>query len=141
MASYLWLFLATLSVFICISDVKNRHISNFNCVCIFVLCLLIFINNCDYLSIINSCLVLICGFMLNRFSMIGGGDAKLLFAFSIAIAPNYLLLTIMLIIFVGGLQAAILILFSWFKREPYTRGVPYGFAICIGSLFGIAASI
>ncbi|KXO09540.1 Type IV prepilin peptidase TadV/CpaA [Moritella sp. JT01] len=73
--------------------------------------------------------------------MIGGGDAKLLFAFSIAIAPNYLLLTIMLIIFVGGLQAAILILFSWFKREPYTRGVPYGFAICIGSLFGIAASI
>ncbi|QUM90468.1 prepilin peptidase [Moritella sp. 36] len=141
MASYLWLFLATLSVFICISDLKIRHISNFNCVCIFVLCLLIFINNYDYLSIINSSLVLICGFMLNRFNMMGGGDAKLLFAFSIAISPSYLLLTIMVIVFIGGLQAAILILFSWYKKEPYTRGVPYGFAICVGALFGIAASI
>lgn len=141
MALCLWLLLATLSAFICITDFKRRYISNLNCVCIFVLCLLIFINNYDYLSIINSSLILICGFILNRFNMIGGGDVKLLFAFSIAIAPNYLMLTIIVIVFIGGLQAVILIIFSWYKREACVYGVPYGFAICVGALFGIAASI
>ncbi len=78
---------------------------------------------------------------MNRLGIIGGGDAKLFFAFSIAIAPNYLPITIMLIAVIGGLQAMLLVFFSWSQNQLYTRGVPYGFAICVGCLFGIAASI
>ncbi|QUM81970.1 prepilin peptidase [Moritella sp. 5] len=141
MGSNLWLLIATFSIFICLSDFKRRQITNLHCMCIFVLCFLIFIQHYDHLNIINSTLVLIIGFTLNRFNMIGGGDVKLLFAFSIAIAPNYLLLTVMVILFIGGLQAVILFLLSWYRKEAYTRGVPYGFAICVGALLGIAASI
>ncbi|PMH46901.1 hypothetical protein BCU68_01360 [Vibrio sp. 10N.286.49.B3] len=78
------------------------------------------------------------------FRIIAAGDIKLLTAFSLAISPVYLPLTLVIITFIGGVMGIGYYLYGkWSGNEKAVRqrGVPYGVPICLGCLFGIAASL
>lgn len=124
-------------------DIKNRKISN-NIVFIIMIIgfFSIFVKGgMSYL--LSPLIILFVGFILFKFNIIAAGDIKYYAAMSLMIEQQYLLLVTCIILCLGGLQAYCQ--YSIYKltgNERWIgRGVPYGVAISIGSLFGILASI
>ncbi|MEH0698074.1 A24 family peptidase [Vibrio owensii] len=135
-----WLLLVTFSICIIIFDVKERKISN-QC-CFLVALIASALNFLFYfeIQVFNPSMVLFIGVFLSMKGWLGGGDAKLFAAYSTAILPENLFLTVLLILIVGGVVSlCCLIKNKWTKSAD--RGVPYGVAIVIGSLFGIWMSL
>ncbi|MCE7537056.1 prepilin peptidase [Aliivibrio fischeri] len=124
-------------------DIKNRKISN-NVVLIimFVGFFSIFVKG-DISYLLSPLIILFVGFILFKFNIIAAGDIKYYAAMSLMIEQQYLLLVTCIILCLGGLQAYCQ--YSIYKltgnERWIERGVPYGVAISIGSLFGILASI
>jgi len=88
--------------------------------------------------------VLVIGLGLFVFGICGAGDVKLLAALSLAISPNYWLVTLLLIALFGGLLALVCLLYSWYYNkldELKERGLPYGIAIASAGALGISASL
>lgn len=75
--------------------------------------------------------------------MIAAGDIKLMAAFSIAIKPEFIALTLLVITFIGGLISVLYLIAKFVCKEKYIRneGVPFGVPITVGSLLGVAASL
>lgn len=139
---YTWWLMATISIFIMYIDVKKRTIPNNTIVFILTLC---FIKMCflgDLSILPYSFVILIIGFFLHIFNILAAGDTKLLFAFSLAISPEFLPLSLFIITALGGVLALVYYLYGLCTdlEKVKKRGVPYGVPICLGSLFGIAAS-
>ncbi|MUK67411.1 A24 family peptidase [Aliivibrio fischeri] len=124
-------------------DIKNRKISN-NVVLIimFIGFFSIFVKG-DISPLLSPLIILFVGFILFKFNIIAAGDIKYYAAMSLMIELQYLLLVTCIILCLGGLQAYCQ--YSIYKltgnERWIERGVPYGVAISIGSLFGILASI
>lgn len=97
----------------------------------------------EYSHALSSMAILVIGTVLFQLRILAAGDSKLLAAFALMISPQYLPLTIWLIITLGGVLALTQWLVSQVGNHPagMERGVPYGVPICLGSLFGIAASL
>ncbi|MFA1562336.1 A24 family peptidase [Aliivibrio fischeri] len=140
-----WLLLATISLIVCFYDIKKRVISNKVCLIIFLICSVIcyFMQNYDSYKYTLS--IFTVGFILFRLNIIGGGDVKLMLSFSIAVLPKYQLLTIVVILFGGGLMAIgqliYLKILQISQMDAKSRGVPYGVPICVGYLFFISVSL
>jgi prepilin peptidase CpaA len=135
--------LTAISLFICYSDVQQRQIGN-NSVCLVaLLCLSILVVNQQYSAIIHALLILAVGVALFLMRVIAAGDIKLLAAFSLAIKPEYLLSTLGLILLFGGILAGIYLIYGVLTDLKRVRqeGIPYAIPICLGCLFGIAASL
>ncbi|MDD9175403.1 prepilin peptidase [Aliivibrio sp. S2TY2] len=124
-------------------DIKNRKISN-NVVSVimFIGFFSIFVKG-DISYLLSPLIILFVGFILFKFNIIAAGDIKYYAAMSLMIEQQYLLLVTCIILCLGGLQAYCQ--YSIYKltgnERWIERGVPYGVAISIGSLFGILASI
>ncbi|MUI52803.1 A24 family peptidase [Aliivibrio fischeri] len=124
-------------------DIKNRKISN-NIVFIIMIIgfFSIFVKG-DINYVLSPLIILFVGFILFKFNIIAAGDIKYYAAMSLMIEQQYLLLVTCIILCLGGLQAYCQ--YSIYKltgnERWIERGVPYGVAISIGSLFGILASI
>ncbi|HIF9407070.1 TPA: A24 family peptidase [Photobacterium damselae] len=138
-----WFLLTAISFYICIQDIRLRKISNKSCVVVGSICLILSINQANYSIIPYTITIFIFGFILFLFRIIAAGDIKLISAFSIAIDPQYILLTLICVLFLGGLVAFFQIIWLRVTRKSLndSLGVPYGIPICIGCLLGIAASI
>lgn len=138
-----WLFLAIISLWICYQDIAQRTITNKSCIAIFIISALILVEQGSYESIKYSLVIFLIGILLFLLKIIAAGDIKLISAFSVAIAPKYILLTVIVILFLGGVLAIgqVIWIKSSGKSIKTNTGVPYGVPICIGCLFGIAASI
>ncbi|WP_102562983.1 A24 family peptidase [Vibrio sp. 10N.286.49.B3] len=139
-----WLSVATLSIYISVMDIKHRHISNLVCGLVLILSSMMFVAQQEWQVLIYSGAILIIGFIATIFRIIAAGDIKLLTAFSLAISPVYLPLTLVIITFIGGVMGIGYYLYGkWSGNEKAVRqrGVPYGVPICLGCLFGIAASL
>lgn len=140
MTSVGWLLLITLSFQIVYCDIKKRTIRNNHCVLSAVICNLLFFNCHDSLQIFIPLLVFFIGIFLSVKGWLGGGDTKLFAAYSTAILPENLFTAVLMILIVGGVVSlCCLIKNRWTKSID--RGVPYGVAIVIGSLFGIWMSL
>lgn len=138
----IWWLLAIISVFVCYTDIKKRKIENTITIVIFFLCAVKLIVMNNYAPIPYSIMVLVFGFVLHTFNILAAGDTKLFFAFSLAILPEFLPLTLFIITALGGVLAVGYYLYGLCTDldKVKKRGIPYGVPICLGSLFGVAAS-
>jgi prepilin peptidase CpaA len=124
-------------------DIRNRKISNNVILLITIVGFFsIFVKgDIDYL--ISPLIILFVGFILFKFNVIAAGDIKLFSSMSLMINKEYIFIITSIILCIGGIQ--VYCQYSMYKltnnREWIDRGVPYGVAISIGSLFGILASM
>ncbi|MGR6833234.1 A24 family peptidase [Aliivibrio wodanis] len=141
--TWLFCFILITNIYIVFHDVKNRKISN-NVIFLIVLSgfFSIFIKG-ELSYFISPLIILIVGIVLFKFNVIAAGDIKLFSALALMIKQEYILLVICIVLFIGGIQAYCQ--YSMYKltnnKKWVSRGVPYGLAICAGSVFGILASI
>lgn len=86
--------------------------------------------------------LLIVGFFLFRFGILGAGDTKLLVVLSLAIRPQYISLTLVFIAILGGLIAFLYLLYGLMTdiTAVRQRGIPYAIPICVVSGFAIYLS-
>ncbi|MCE4936332.1 A24 family peptidase [Aliivibrio fischeri] len=131
------------NIYVIFHDIKNRKISN-NVVLVimFIGFFSIFVKG-DMSHLLSPLIILFVGFILFKFNIIAAGDIKYYAAMSLMIEQQYLLLVTCIILCLGGLQAYCQYgIYKLTGNERWIeRGVPYGVAISIGSLFGILASI
>lgn len=98
-------------------------------------------------------IVLVCGFTLFAFNLIGGGDAKLLAVAAMWLGMEQLIAFLIVMALAGGALAIVMKLWWWLKLEADTRGsgwfssklktsidLPYGVAIAVGALFAFRHS-
>ncbi|TDE26257.1 hypothetical protein E1100_04835 [Vibrio owensii] len=135
-----WLVLTTLSSLTIYYDIKERTINNYFCFLVLLTCSVIFFSSYLSLQFVSPLMVFGVGVVLSTTGWLGGGDTKLFAAYSTAILPEKLFITVLLILIIGGMVSlCCLIKNKWTKSAD--RGVPYGVAIVIGSLFGIWMSL
>ncbi len=117
-------------------DINSRVIKNCHCSLIALACSVLFLHFYLQPQIFFPLTIFGIGILLNSKGWLGGGDTKLFAAYSTAILPENLFITVLLILIIGGVVSlCCLIKNKWTKSAD--RGVPYGVAIVIGSLFGI----
>lgn len=124
-------------------DIKYRKIPNGVALSVALLGVFFVLSKGEYSRALSSMVILVIGAVLFQLRILAAGDSKLLAAFALMIAPQHLPLTIWLIVTLGGVLALTQWLVSQIGIHPagMERGVPYGVPICLGSLFGIAASL
>ena len=141
-----------------ISDIRTRRIPNWISVVLitsFLLVGLIEGFSLGTLSIhmgIGLC-VLICGFILFAFNVVGGGDAKLLASCAVWMGPEAALTFLVLTALSGGLFSLGVLMFrqmplpvtavkvDWISRlHMQGSGIPYGLAIAVGGIASLIAS-
>ena len=142
-SQFSWLALALLCCLICSQDFTTRTIANQLILLVLLITLSLSVYQHNYSSLLYSGVLLLFGLILWRYNIMGGGDIKLLVAFSLAIKPDFFPLTLVIITGCGGVLALAYYLFGLFTdlAKVKARGFPYGLPICLGSLFGIAASL
>jgi len=135
-----------------ISDIRTRTIPNWISVALIAGFLALGLIEGFALSTIASHMgiglcVLICGFVLFAFNIIGGGDAKLLASSAVWMGPHEVLTFLFLTALAGGLFSLGVLLFrqiplpvfavrvDWIARlHLRDTGIPYGLAIAIGGI-------
>ncbi len=98
-------------------------------------------------------IVLVIGFALFAFGLLGGGDAKLLAVVAMWLGMEQLIAFLVVMALAGGVLAIVMKLWWMIKLEADTRGagwfksklkssidLPYGVAIAIGALFAFRHS-
>ncbi|USD67754.1 prepilin peptidase [Vibrio sp. SCSIO 43136] len=139
--------LTAIAVNICISDWKERRISNqlvgLNFAVCFILALLL-----DYSTIWQgltlALITFVVGLFLFRFKVFGAGDIKLLMGYSLCFNFSLALDNLIGFLLVGGV--VVMVQFGWAYltagyKELKERGVPYGIAIASVSTFNIIALV
>ncbi|MGY3570037.1 prepilin peptidase [Vibrio paucivorans] len=135
------LIIATLFIFL--SDIVHRLIPNCIVVFVAVSAISLMILNESYASLNVTILIFIIGLVLHSKNVLGGGDIKLVLAYSTAIKPELSLLYIVIILLLGGILAT----FYWGCHRVFgnvtnpKEGLPYGLPIGVSGIFCIAASI
>ncbi|MCF1428421.1 MAG: A24 family peptidase [Shewanella sp.] len=109
-----WLIsLATLSFIICLWDIKFRKVPNALCLIVAALCFALLVCYGQWINLIHSGAIILVGIFLSYFRLLGGGDTKLLAAYSLAISPAYLPATLLMVALVGG--GVSLLYWLWLK--------------------------
>ncbi|MDD1781733.1 A24 family peptidase [Enterovibrio sp. ZSDZ35] len=133
--------LATSSAAVLISDVCTRKISNKLSALVLISCLLLsFTNENISLHFAQSAMVFAVGLVLFSAGIIGAGDIKVLCCYSLIIDNQYWLLSIVIIGFLGGITALVILIKIKIIDSYKNEGVPYGLPIVITSLFFIHLS-
>lgn len=86
--------------------------------------------------------ILIVGFMLNFFGVLGGGDSKLLAVLSLGIMPNYIGLMLLCVVVLGGVMAILVLLYGLLTdfQRVREKGIPYAIPISVSGGFFIFLS-
>lgn len=135
-----WLSIVALSIGIILSDIRQRRICNLYCLLVALTCSAFYFYFYSKLQVAIPLTTLLIGIVLGLKGWLGGGDTKLFAAYSTAILPENFFITVLLILIIGGVVSLCCLMKNkWTKSAD--RGVPYGVAIVIGSLFGIWMSL
>ena len=135
---FVYIILATACFVVSLSDIRERTIKNSHVAVIAVLAMVI--GSADY-SLASLWILGICWsalLVLHIFNVMGGGDVKLIAAFSLALPTTFLLPALVLVTVFGGVLAIIYLLKFWWmswRNKEYDSaqiGLPYGIAICCG---------
>ncbi|HBC3483120.1 TPA: prepilin peptidase [Vibrio parahaemolyticus] len=133
----IYVLLALLCAMVSFSDLRHRTIKNHHVGMIALLAIVI--GSADYtldsiwiLGICWSALL-----VLHIFNVMGGGDVKLIAAFSLALPTAFLLPALMLVAVFGGVLTTFYLCKRWWitkksVQEHVQIGLPYGVAICCG---------
>ncbi|MBL4828541.1 MAG: prepilin peptidase [Aliivibrio sp.] len=138
-----FIMLIILSLYISYSDVRYRIISNLTVISVAVISVILLFANDNNKFYQHLLPIFVIGFVLFKLKWIAAGDVKLFAAFSLAISSDHLLSSLHIILLSGGVLAVFCLMYQGINRHNRSiiKGIPYGVAICIGSLFGIAASL
>lgn len=133
----LFLLNMLISIFVVSNDINHRQIPNVLVIGILIVCAINGWLNGFLLQVIPySLLIFISLFFLWYMGVIGGGDVKLIVAFSLGVKPIFLILMLCVIGVLGGaLLVTMYIWERWKKREPFSQGIPYGIPIVISGCF------
>lgn len=139
--------LTVLAVNICISDWKERLISNKLVALNFAVCLFIALLLDVYpiwQGLVISLITFIVGLFLFKYKVFGAGDIKLLMGYSLCFDFSLALNNLIGFLLVGG--AVVMFQFGWASltagyQELKERGVPYGIAIASVSTFNIVCLV
>ena len=115
---------------VCYTDLFYRKIKNKTVVLILIVSLVSGIIQYGIPSIIFPCVILLVGFLLSSFSLVGAGDVKLLVALSFSLSSEDILRFITTTALCGLLVVIPVIYICIVKRKKTT--VPYGIAISMG---------
>ncbi|GAA4902459.1 A24 family peptidase [Ferrimonas pelagia] len=134
----MYAYLALLLV-IAMTDVVARTIPNRSVLLLLLVLLMVF-----GLPTGQACLqamgCLLLGLLLFRYRVIGGGDVKLLTVIALFIAAPYFTLTLLLMVWAGGIVAGLCWLACMIQQRPRAYTVPYAVPICLAGTFGLLAS-
>ncbi|NQZ92108.1 MAG: prepilin peptidase [Moritella sp.] len=137
-----WLIIAILSCLICYQDFKARKVRNDIVMVLAVVTCSLMILTGNYAAVYVCLGLFLGGLLLTQINVIAAGDIKLLMAFSLAIKPDLILLTFVVIGFTGGLLAVVYYLsICMNKLSNQDNGIPYAIPICFSSVLAIAASL
>jgi prepilin peptidase CpaA len=121
------------------SDISVRIIRNAEVIVVFMVSggLAVLVGNGA--GLLHGMWSLLIGFVLFRLGVCGAGDVKLLTALSLAIGSQWWLPCLILMLFLGGIAAFILLLASFVLNKPMLRqaGVPYGVPISVAGWLAV----
>ncbi|WP_081959541.1 A24 family peptidase [Aeromonas finlandensis] len=117
-------------IWICITDITHRTISNYWVTVCIILVLLINILEGRGIHVIPASVLLAVGFILFNLNVIGGGDVKLMTVLALAFDAQGVLLFLHATAIFGGVIALLALCF--FRKRSMTQGVAYGVAITAG---------
>jgi len=142
---YLWWLaaLAAMAVYVGYFDCRYRRVSNQSVLVTGVLVISLLISMHQPPQWLQASGVLVLGGLLFKLNVLAAGDSKLFSAFSLAIDPSLMGLTLVTIGVLGGGLAMTLWASTKLTADPSwtQRGVPYAVPICLASLLAIAASL
>lgn len=136
----MWLcVIATFSIFVVYSDIKYRKIANTTCLLLSFFCgVYAFIYS--EIQILIPIVILLSGIVLSVLRILGGGDTKLLAAYSLAIDPD-LFSSVLIIIGISGGLLSLIYLLIYKNVKNNQASLPYAIPIAIGGSIGILASM
>ncbi|WP_417551956.1 prepilin peptidase [Marinomonas fungiae] len=136
---FIFLLLALLLLLVAIDDWCNRTVRHIYLVCLAVLLLSTWYVLPNYSILPYSALILLCGFVLHIFKVLGAGDTKLLVVLSLGVAPEYLLTVVFVAVILGGGLSLVYFFYGLFTdlAAVRRRGVPYAIPISIAGGLGI----
>lgn len=128
---------------IIVSDIRYRLIKNYDVLIVLILVLLIRRNDMETAILMQSAYVLVTGFIIVSLGICGAGDVKLFAVIALGIDPTWFLLTLNLMLWLGGALAVVMWLRNRLK-QPERRTVvtiPYAVPIVVSSSVGIGLSM
>lgn len=120
-------------VVVLIQDVRKREIRHRYLLCLVSLILVMWLENPNFYIVPYSFAILVVGFVLHVFDILGAGDSKLLCVISFGVDPELFFLFIYMTVFMGGLFALAYLIYGYFTNLKLARhrGVPYAVPISI----------
>ncbi|GLQ75559.1 hypothetical protein EKN09_02445 [Vibrio penaeicida] len=132
----LFLGLVSAGLAICVSDARHRIIPNKYALIIAAISITLALMNGFILeSLPYAALVFIVGFIATIIGIWGGGDTKLLTAYTLAIKPEFLALALILMCLVGGLQIVVMLIRYRGFQTIREKGIAYGIPIVLSFTF------
>lgn len=124
-------------LWVSISDIRHRQISNTACLIILGTSLVSSVTSGFIAESAIGCIVVFMTFFLLWYlRVLGAGDVKLISAFSLGISPDFLVLFLVITGLSGGIQIAVMYIIALFgRRSPFQRGIPYGVSISVSGVF------
>lgn len=119
------------------SDARNRFIPNRLVISVLVISAVVALLNDFFFQSLLYALVVF-GFFLVLWlaNVLGGGDIKLVVAYSVGVEPQFTVFMICFIGLLGGLQIAVMYIWGGLRKKPaFERGIPYGIPIVLSGLF------
>lgn len=140
LALSLILFLQSISI--SLSDIKHRRIPNKQLALLMITTSLIALYS-DFLpeTLVHSLILLGVGYMLFSLRIWGGGDAKLLFVFAIAIKPDALWVALFSGIIAASIQIIATLIYHKGIRNANKVGIAFGVPIAVSGLTGVYVSL
>lgn len=128
-------------ILIASSDIRTRQVRHRDLLCLIFLILLLWYWQPNWHILPYSGLILLVGFGLHIFKLLGAGDTKLLFVISLGVAPEFLSLYIYGTVLLGGVFA-MAYLYCTDMMKVRQRGVPYAVPISfMGSLMILISNV
>ncbi len=130
-SSFLLIYVALL--YCSFTDVKCRQISNKCVLLVFVFSSVLGLVS-GHFNLLYPSLILVCGFFMAFFGVMGAGDIKLITVLCVGI-PIHLISTFLILMCLYGMPLTlIMILFSRLVLKEKLKSVPFGVAISAGYL-------
>lgn len=132
-----------LSLFIICSDIRHRKISNTLIFGVLIMSTITAWNNNFLLdSLLNALMIFVFFFALWSVNVLGGGDVKLIAAFSVGVTPPFIIQMLCLIGLLGGVQLVLIYFWSNIsKKSLFKKGIPYGLPITLSGLIFMISSM
>ncbi|MZI96010.1 hypothetical protein F9817_22755 [Vibrio sp. CAIM 722] len=133
------ILLALVLIRVICSDILRREIGTYDLIFILILVVVADWLNINQLVYLSALKVFSCGIIVWLLGICGAGDIKLLTILSLGVSQQWLLLCVVIMLFLGGVTAGGLLLYSKCsgRKEIVNRGVPYAIPIVLSFGFGI----